>query len=336
MISVQTFRLLLIVFTLFDGINYTVCLAYEPIYLSGHKDNVYQIVLNGEESLLASASEDNLAIVWDLKTMSILQKLEHEKPIYDLAFLENGKKLVTIGGDQFVRIWSVQTGKLFQSIDANFFPLYSLAISSDESLLAVGGGEKKPTISIYEFAKKKWIASDSSQKKTIYGLAFHPLNTLIASSSSDHSIQLWDLKTNKKNLLLGHKSDVYRCKFSSDGKMLYSVSQDKTTKIWSIEKKSILASLAVSKDPLYSVCLFSNDQTIFVAGDEGIIHRIHLQKVLKKTKNNESNKFPSKEGIHNEIEFNKPIFSVTYNKKSKQLFTGLGNGKIRIDPFDPK
>ena len=58
---------------------------------------------------------------------------------------------------------------------------------------------------------------------------FHPEGSILASSSSDNTIKLWDVVTGKCwQTLAEHTSYVWSLSFSEDGHLLASGSEDKT------------------------------------------------------------------------------------------------------------
>lgn len=53
------------------------------------------------------------------------------------------------------------------------------------------------------------------------------------SSSWDHTLRLWDLKTGRTTRrFVGHTSDVLSVSFSADNRQIVSGSRDKTIKLW--------------------------------------------------------------------------------------------------------
>ena len=62
-------------------------------------------------------------------------------------------------------------------------------------------------------------------------------NELLAAASTEHKAMLWKLKTMRTiHTFAGHKETINACKFSFVTKSLLTGSQDRTIKIWDIEK----------------------------------------------------------------------------------------------------
>ena len=77
--------------------------------------------------------------------------------------------------------------------------------------------------------------------------AFHPKGKCIVTASSNavddgyadpkaHSVQVWDVETGKKLLVLqGHSKRIYSANFGPDGKIIVTASADETLRLWSVE-----------------------------------------------------------------------------------------------------
>src|SRR5262245_58104966 len=102
-----------------------------PLALRGHEDNVYSLAFSPDGTLLASASGDGTARLWDLAAGKTLHVLEgHDGSCYQAAFSPDGKWLATASGDHHLRLWEVSTGKLRQLLKGHARPVYCVAVSA--------------------------------------------------------------------------------------------------------------------------------------------------------------------------------------------------------------
>ena len=90
-------------------------------------------------------------------------------------------------------------------------------------------------------------------------MRFHPDGTCIASGSSDRSIKIWDIRSQR--LLQhydAHQDGVNSVAFHPNGRFLLSASNDSTIKIWDLRQGHILYTLygheGASTDVNFSPC----------------------------------------------------------------------------------
>ncbi|KAJ3178112.1 protein with putative role during mitosis [Gaertneriomyces sp. JEL0708] len=80
----------------------------------------------------------------------------------------------------------------------------------------------------------------SGHRGPITSLSLHPTTTLLATSSEDTTIKLWDYETGEfERTLKGHTKPVTSVAFSPDGVNLASCSNDVTVKVWDLEGRCL-------------------------------------------------------------------------------------------------
>ena len=133
--------------------------------------------------------------------------------------------------DKTIKIWALKTGQTKKIINTPDF-VQSLKFLSDQTNLAAGlyTGD----INIYDIDNNGALSS-SLQGHTSSVNDFAQLSDdLMASSSNDTTVKIWDLTTSTCMFTLtGHSNAVYRLKqISLD--ILASGSEDMTIKLWNI------------------------------------------------------------------------------------------------------
>ena len=110
--------------------------------LEGHTDSVYAVAFSPDGKLLASASLDCTARLWDTATGAALQTLEgHTAYVSSVAFSPDGKLLASASGDCTVRLWDAATEAALQTIEGHTAYVSSVAFSPDGKLLASASGD---------------------------------------------------------------------------------------------------------------------------------------------------------------------------------------------------
>jgi WD40 repeat protein len=103
---------------------------------------VYSVVFSPDGALLASASNDGTARIWDAHSGELRQRLvRHTGRLWSVAFSPDGALLATAGDDLVVRLWNPRTGEHLQTLARHTRRISSVDFSPDGTLLASGGDD---------------------------------------------------------------------------------------------------------------------------------------------------------------------------------------------------
>jgi WD40 repeat protein len=94
--------------------------------------------------------------------------------------------------------------------------------------------------------------------KGVYHVAVSRDGKLLASSSRDGTVKLWDSDGKELRTLKGRANHVYSAAFSPDGKTLAVAADDKTVRLWEVESGKEVRALGEHGDSVYAVA-FSPD-----------------------------------------------------------------------------
>ncbi len=215
------------------------------------------VCFSSDGSMIAAADQDYTIDFFDTVTG------EHKKRIVGNSFIDltyaigsfadltlspDGTKLVSMNFDRSINLCDITTGqcRLLIPHSPSIGNLNRFLFSSDSNLLAgmysdgfTGlwdantGKEQHLSERIRFFKKNRKLLRDIHLYEREFGIAFSPDNQILASASSDNSVQLWDTTTgNIRHSLQGHTARVESLCFSSNGQTLVSGSFDGTLRLW--------------------------------------------------------------------------------------------------------
>lgn len=119
-------------------------------------------------------------------------------------------------------------------LQKKIFTLESEISSLQEDVANFGRGKKKdPSDSLPREPVKHTL---SGHRDIITCVAFHPTFNILATSSADSTIKIWDHEEGKfERSLTGHQDTVQDLSFSANGTFLASCSADLSIKIWDFD-----------------------------------------------------------------------------------------------------
>ncbi|MBD1888925.1 WD40 repeat domain-containing protein [Coleofasciculus sp. FACHB-SPT9] len=241
---------------------------FEPIYnLSGHNSDVTFLTFNTNSQILVSHSPGGALKLWNLKTGKLLRTLNEK--IYAagvVAITPDTQTLVTVDrkaqdNDKTIKVWNLKTNKLLRTLNGHSQPVNHLEISADGQTLVSASNDKK--VLVWNLKTGKRLQTINPQSTPIRSIALSPNSQILATgggeyvdqnTSTDTSIQLWDIKTGKLlGTLEGQTSPISSIAIAPDGQTLVSVAD--SIKIWNLRTKQLLhtipggsASISISPD----------------------------------------------------------------------------------------
>ncbi|NES72908.1 MAG: WD40 repeat domain-containing protein [Okeania sp. SIO2D1] len=201
-----------------------------------HSGVVTAVGFTADGRAVIGCSADRGMKSWDIYTGQLLHRMNGTQPI---AFGAGGLRMAASGGPRFIRLWNAEQGQLLRNLSIpntnNNRGIEAIAFSEDGQTIAHAmKGESKISVWDVETWKVRYTLEKHSQ--AIKAIAISPDGKILASSSEDGNINLWDLGTGK--LLRSIKGDG-AIVFSPDSKQLVSVSQDNLIQLWQIYGSAI-------------------------------------------------------------------------------------------------
>ncbi|HRW08893.1 MAG TPA: WD40 repeat domain-containing protein, partial [Caldilineaceae bacterium] len=181
--------------------------------------------------ILASGSSHGTIRLWAVNSGQALQILRgHTNWAAALCFSPDGRTLVSVSGDQSIRLWDMSTpDKLVSSQPLQTFQGY---------------------------------------RRGIRAVSFSPDGQTLASGGTDGVIRLWDAKgdgTEPRHALTGHQILVTALGFSPDGHTLASADLRRFVYLWDLARpETIVGQLFECITTVYALCFNPNGHSLAI------------------------------------------------------------------------
>jgi WD40 repeat protein len=281
-----------------------------------HEHSIRSVTLS-PHGLVATASRDRSAKVWDLETGHLVgAPLRHERIVWSAEFSPNGRWIATASWDNTAKIWSAKASEM----DA---PAAVLPHERGVSFARFGRSGKRLVTSCFDHTARIWLVPSGDLIRTLRGhkdavidAAFSPDERWVATASNDHTARIWDAQSGQAvSPPLLHGGEVYHAWFSPSGKMLLTVSRDKTVRIWETPTARPVIP-PIRHDAPLGYCEFSPDETRVVTATESGVARIwELRWGLP---------------VSEPIRHSGGILSAHFSADGDRLLTGSEDGTARI------
>jgi len=247
--------------------------------LTGHTGDIYCVRYSNDGRLMATASQDQTARIWDAATGKCLLVLKgHKGDVNCVAFNREGTLVATAGDDGTVRLWRTEDGRMTNNRRAHEGPAFGVAFSPIQPLVASCGRDCK--VAIYNYSNKKQLPPLVAHGDSIGALAFLPDGRQLATASEDDNLLVWNLSSRKAERMLMHEGQINCLAISNDGKHLLTGQRTKRiVRHWdlsqeldeTIEKKSGRAILKRTYDWVHAVACSPSNQHFALATKDGLV-----------------------------------------------------------------
>lgn len=276
----------------------------EPCVLKGHDSTVKGLSWHPKGTMIASASRDRTAKIWDSTKGTCVKTLRgHKDWLNSVCYSPDGQRVITGAWDYHVKHWNLRLAEDEinpPALQAHDGPVAAVRfINNGQHFISAAGDGK---LIVWDASSGSIITQLTGHSQRINAIAVL-LDGSVISVSDDRSIRHWaPLEPIEIAALTGHSNTVRAAVFApaADGYLVYTASDDQTVKVWdadvvkhakvedegyssssapaatSKKDKSADSSRTVSLLPLAAhqsqinaIAFFENSNTFFTASDDG-------------------------------------------------------------------
>src|SRR5439155_8684800 len=199
----------------------------------------------------------------------------HGDAVYSIAFVGDGRQVVTGSFDRTIRLWDATTGRelrVFGGAQGHQNYVLSVSVAADGRRLASGGSDAAVTLwDLPADAAPRLFAHPDG----VLGLAVSPDGQKLATAGRDGRVRLWDaLGGTRLAELSGFDGPVTGVAFAGQGRFVIGVGADYSMRTWLAGNGSpVTASLGHSA-PVTAVMAHPTGAigaVIFTGGEDGVL-----------------------------------------------------------------
>ncbi len=247
-------------------------LSLEPV-TQANKTTAVSALATSPWAPLAAVAGQKQVLLYNTQTLELVGTLPFPEGIPQvLKFSRNGSLLLAGGGrggaSGLCVVWNVKTGERIFEIGDELDAVLAADISSDQTLIALGGPQR--VVRIYSTETGLLLHELRKHTDWVCSIEFSPDSVLLATGDRNGGLFVWEGWTGREYLTLkGHSKCITGVSWRSDSNILASSSEDTTIKLWEMNNGSQVKSWGAHGGGAASV-EFTRDGRLFSCGRDRV------------------------------------------------------------------
>jgi len=242
-----------------------------------HDASVTDAVFSADGGLVASASADHTARVWDMRSGApATPPLRHDRRVTSVALSRDGTRVVTGGEDATARVWSTQSGQQLAVLN-HIGPVERVAFSPDgRRVLTVCKSRSQP-VSVWDAQTGRALVRMPHEGEVSWA-AFSPTEETFLTTTREGTTRVWDTHTGMPRTPPMHQAGSSRATFSSDGRRIATTGAARASRVWSATTGAPQTPpLPHGFDPSASADFSPDGRSLVVAGGDSRVYVWNLE-----------------------------------------------------------
>ena len=219
-----------------DGVNDKAVMVKHLVDI---EDAILCIAVSPDGKFLAAGGTDRAVRVWDLSAGVAAARLDqtvenHADWVLGVSISNDGRYLVTAGRDKTAKVWDLRAKESVVTFPEHQNIVYGVAVKGDGSAgFSVGADKQLRTWK--PGGEGKQVKNAGGHGDEVFRVIFHPKQPMLATSSADKTVRLWNSETLAAGATLSGLTDfVYAVAFSPDGEYVAGGGYDGNVAVWKV------------------------------------------------------------------------------------------------------
>ena len=245
--------------------------SYWDSYIAKYVRFKNDLLLSRDNQTLLKGKFGTKAKQWDISTgKTVMEYAGHTKAVLCYRYSNDGKKLITGGGEGNLIIWNTEKGDTLRIIKAYRDPVFDIHFSNDETKILSSSWDG--TMMIHDVASGKRLQFFKLQNGSAYHSLFSRNDLYIITASLPSGLQMLEIDTQKViREFFGHTETISAIQLTQDGKKLLSASWDGSIRLWDIATGLMEKKFTGHEGAVYAAILNQTEKYIFSAGADRIV-----------------------------------------------------------------
>ncbi|WP_158851900.1 serine/threonine-protein kinase [Saccharothrix deserti] len=299
--------------------------------LVGHTDQVTALAFNRNGTTLASAAMDSTVRLWDTSTWTTRTvSSTADEGLASVEFTPSGGAVMAGAVGSGIYSWDTASGELLSRYAAGSVTTFGLAFTGDGR--TVLSADSNGVVTVWSYLRTTLGSRDAA----VLATAFQPGGKLLATTSGNGVVRLWDHEAAQLvRQVQAHSDDAYDVAFSPDGTELVTVGEDGAVVVWKAETGAEARRFSRPGTEFTAVTFSPDGRTIAVGGrtptgsgserDELLLLDAAGLEVAGRRSTSEEPRNPQQ----NDVQANYPT-AMTFSPDSRTLAVTLSGGKIGL------